>query len=164
MKRFLNILITVLLIILQVTVLSRIKIFGITVNLALAGIIIVACIADNVTAVLNAVISGVIFDVFAGYNVGCYLFAFVIIVALILLIIKFMYKGSLFTTLSMTAIFTILLEVALYYIFYLRNGEIYSSAILIKIIIPQTILNVIASLVLFGAYKKINKRNTKNLY
>lgn len=164
MKKYLNILVTLILIVLQVTLFSRMKIFGLTVNLALICVIVVASLADTKVSLINALLSGILYDFYACYNVGWNLAMFIVIALLMVLIVKFMYKGSIVTTVTFTAIFTIITELILYGFGYLNNGNLYNSLIIVKIILPQAILNSLVSFVVFYIYKKFNKEKSKYRY
>ena len=164
MKKYLNYIITLLLIILQVTLFSRMKIFGLNINFALISVIVVASLANSKTSFINAVLSGIIYDVYACYNVGWNFLMFVIIALLMMLIIKFMYKGSVITTVVFTAIFTIVTELLFYWLTYLSNGNIYNSLIVVKVILPQAIINSFVSFILFYVYKNVNKDKNKYRY
>ncbi len=164
MKKYLNYVITLLLIILQVTLFSRMKIFGLNINFALISVVVVSSLANSKTSFINAVLAGIIYDVYACYNVGWNFLMFVIIALLMMLIVKFMYKGSVITTVVFTAIFTIVTEILFYWLTYLSNGNIYNSLIVVKVILPQAIINSLVSFILFYAYKNVNKEKNKYRY
>lgn len=164
MKKYLNYIVTIVLILLQVTFFSRMKIFGLNINFALICVIVVASFTDSKTALTNAVVSGILYDVYACYNVGWHLVMFFAVTLLMILIVKFMYKGSVITTVVFTAIFTIITELVLYWLGYLINGNSYNSWIIVKIILPQAIINSFFSFILFYVYKKFNKEKNKYRY
>ncbi len=164
MKKYLNVLVSLLLVVLQVTLFSRLKIFGLNVNFALICVIVVASLTDSKISIINAVVTGILYDFYACYNVGWNLTMFTVIALLMILIVKFMYKGSIVTAVTFTAIFTIITELILYWFGYLSNGNSYNSLIIVKIILPQAIINSIISLVVFYLYKKFNNENRKYRY
>ena len=161
MKKYINILITVLLLILQVTIFSRMKIFGLNTNLALIAVIVVASFSEGKISLLNAVITGILYDVYACYNVGWNLVMFSAVALIMMLVVKFMYKGSVVTTVIFTAIFTIITELVFYWLSYLSNGNVYNSWIIVKVVLPQALINSICSFILFYVYKKVNKEKNK---
>ena len=161
MKKLINILVTLLLILFQVTVLSKFKLFGFNCNLALVSVIIVAAVAETKISIINAVLAGALFDVYACYNVGWHLVMFTIIVILMLVMVKFMYHGSLIAVAVLTALLTIATELVLYNFGYSLSQNCGSFAF-VRLILPQTIINTIASIILFPFFKKINE--TKNKY
>ena len=161
MKKYLNILYTLLFILIQVTIISKFLIFGYNCNLALVCVIIVAALADTNVSVINAVLAGILFDVFNCYNVGWHLIMFTIIALLMVLIVKYMYHGSLISVALLTAILTIITELILFNFGY-EVKQNYASYAFLKFILPQTIINTFSALLLFPIFKKINRK--KNEY
>ncbi len=163
MKKYMNIIITLLLILLQVTILNRIKIFGINYNMALVSVIIVSALSENKIAIINSIIAGILYDIFACYNVGWHLVMFLIITVFMSLMVKYMYQGSMITVAILTAIFTIITELILYNFGYAAPQNCGSFAFL-RFILPQTIINTLLSVILFPLFKKINKSKNKYNY
>lgn len=161
MKKYLNLLTSILLILFQVTILSRIKIFSFNCNLALVCVIIVAAVAETKISVSNAILAGILYDIFACYNVGWHLVMFLIISVIMFMMVKYMYQGSMITVAILTAILTIITELILYNLGY-SAPQAYGSFAFLRFILPQTIINTLASILLFPLFKKINK--TKNKY
>lgn len=161
MKKLMNILVTVLLILFQVTVLSKFKLFGFNCNLALVSVIIVAAVAETKISIVNAVLAGILFDVYACYNVGWHLVMFTLIALLMLAMVKFMYHGSLVAVAVLTTLLTIVTELILYNFGYSLAQNCGSFAF-VRFILPQTIINMVASIILFPLFKRVNK--TKNKY
>lgn len=164
MKKYLNFIITIFLIILQVTLFSRMKILGINVNLSLISVIVVASFAESKISIPNAIIAGILYDVYACYDVGWNLVMFSAIALIMMLVVKFMYKGSVVTTVVFTAIFTVVTELIFYWLSYLSNGNVYNSWIIVKVVLPQALINSICSFFLFYVYKKVNKEKSKYRY
>lgn len=163
MKKLLNIILTIIFILLQVTVFSRIKIFGINCNLALVCVIIVSAVAETNVSVINAVLAGVLYDVFACYNVGWHLVIFIVISLIMFAMIKFMYRGSMIAVAVLTALLTVITELILYNFGY-NLPQYCGSFAFVRFIIPQTIINTLASIILFPLFKKINKHKNKYRY
>ena len=161
MKKYLNILYTLLFILVQVTIISKFLIFGYNSNFALVCVIIVAALSDTNISVINAALAGVLYDVFACYNVGWHLIMFTIIALLMILIVKYMYHGSLISVALLTAVFTIITELILFNFGY-DVKQNYASFAFLQFILPQTIINTVLSLLLFPIFKKINRK--KNEY
>ena len=164
MKKYLNLIVTILFIILQVTLFSRVRIFGLNINFALICVIVVASFADSKVSLLNAVMAGILYDVYSCHNVGLNLIMFSIIAVLMMLIVKFMYKGSVISTVVFTAIFTIITELILYFLTFLSSGNSYNSIMVVKVILPQAIINSFFSFVVFYLFKLFNKEKNKYRY
>ena len=163
MKKLLNYVVTILLIIVQVTVLSRFKIAGLNFNLALACVIIVSAVADVKTSIANAVIAGVLFDVFACYSVGWHLIMFTVISLLMYAMVKYMYHGSMVAVAVLTAVLTLITELVLYNFGY-NYPQNYGSFAFLRYILPQIFINTVSSVILFPLYKNINKTKTRYRY
>lgn len=163
MKKFLNYVVTILLIVVQVTVLSRFKIAGLNFNLALTCVIIVSAVADVKTSIINAAVAGVLFDVFACYTVGWHLVMFTVISLLMYAMIKYMYHGSMVAVAVLTAVLTLITELILYNFGY-TYPQNYGSFAFLRYILPQIFMNTLSSLVLFPLYKKINETKTRYRY
>lgn len=163
MKKLLNIIITILLIIIQVTVLCRFKIAGLNFNLALVCVVIVSAVADVKTSIVNAVIAGVLYDVFACYTVGWHLIMFTVISLLMYAMVKYMYHGSFIAVAVLTAVLTLITELILFN-FGFTYPQNYGSFVFLRYILPQIFINTLSSLILFSLYKKINKNKERYRY
>ncbi len=153
MKKIFVFLVSVLMIILQVTLMSRFKFFGLNYGFALTSVIVVSCIYDTKTAIINSIVCGIVFDTYVSTHYGTYLAIFFIVALITMFISEFMYKGSLVTTIVITLILTILSELLMYYIFIVPQGMAYHSFALTKIIIPQALINSFITIIVFGIYK-----------
>ena len=163
MKKYLNVLVTILLIIFQVTVLSRFKLFGFNCNMALVCVIIVAAVSKTNISIINAVLAGILYDMFACYNVGWHLVMFTVIALIMFAMIKYMYNGSLIAVVILTALFTVITELILCNFGYLHSHT-YGSLAFVRYILPQTFINVTASFILFPLFKGINKTEKNYRY
>ncbi len=158
MKKISIFLISALLVVLQVTITSHFKFFGLNYGFALVSVIVVACIFDKQTSIVNALVCGIFFDTFASSHYGTYLTVFLIAALLTVFISEFMYKGSLVTSLVVTFILTFLSELILYYIFIASQGGTYHSYVLTRVVLPQSLINAFISIIVFGIYKSLYKK------
>ena len=158
MKKIWVYIISALLIIFQVTLASRIKFFGLNYGLAICSVIVVSCIYDTKTAIINSLVCGIVYDTFASSHYGIYLLLFFVLAVITVLVSDFMYKGSMGASVTLTLILTFLSELLLYYIVNTYGGAEYSNKVLVGYVLPQAFLSAFVSVIVFGIFKSLYKK------
>lgn len=164
MKKMLNPLITVILAIVQVSLLSDIKVFLVTTDMMLVCTVVCASTADRGMAYFNAAVAGVICDLYTGYSIGLYTALFIAATFFVTVMIKFMYKGSVVTTCVLSLIFTLIIQIFIYYVFYASKGSVNNSYVILKIMLPSSMLNFLTAFIIFPFYNAVNRKNNRNYY
>ena len=157
MKRWLAIIINVLLVLFQICVTPRFKIAGINYNFALVCIIVFSCLCGGKTAIVNAALVSIIADIYISKVPGTYFLIYLVLAILVQAISKNMYNRNLWISLVLVLISTLISELAVYWIFYAFNKMAYNALALSGIILPQCLINGVLCLPVFWLYKSVLK-------
>ena len=152
MKKIVIVLISILLLILQVSITPYFKIGWINYNLVLTSVILVTLLYDRNLALVNALICGFLYDIVASRYLGVYTALFLLTVVVVTLISKMMYKKMVLSAVLITFVMTVVTELAVYWMFYVLGGAENNTFVLSKIILPQALVNSGVSVVLFFLY------------
>lgn len=157
MNRWLAIIISVMLVLLQICVTPMIKLWGLNCNFALVCIVVFSCLCGGKTAIFNAVLLSLIYDIYVSKVPGTYFLMYLILALLIQAVSKHMYNRNLWISLLFVVISTLISELLMYWIFYAFNSMAYNSLALSRIILPQCIINTLLCLPVFWLFKSVLK-------
>ena len=158
MKKIFIFLLSVLLVIVQLTITSHFKFFGYNYGLIFVAVIVVGCIYDFKTSLINAMVSGIFLDTFYSLQYGVNIVSFLIVAVITFFVSDYMYKGNLVTCMVITFILTILSEILMYYILVSANSISSLSFVITRFVLPQAFLNTFVSVIIFGIYKHLYKK------
>lgn len=157
MNKFLAVVVSILLTILQVTVFPWLKIGWINYNFALVCIVIMSCLCGGKTAIINAVAVSVIYDVFASKIPGTFIIMYILIAIIIQFIARRMFSKNIKASVFFVIGATLVSELVMYFVFYAPKGMAYNAFALSKIILPQCGVNLVICIVVFWLYKSVLK-------
>lgn len=157
MNRWLAVIVSVALVLLQICVTPLFKIWGLNYNFALVCIIVFSCLCGGKTAIFNAVLVSFIYDCYVSKVPGTYFLIYMVLAVTIQAISKHMYNRNLWISLMFVVISTLISELLIYWIFYAFNSMPYTSLALSKIIFPQCIINAVLCLPVFWLFKSVFK-------
>ncbi len=159
MKKGAIVIISVLLTVLQVSLTSYFKIGWLNYNFALVCVIMTAWIFDDAyLAYSNAVITGIMLDVFSSHFLGYNTSVFVILVTVLLFLSKQMYKRSFTACILLSFLITVLTEFLTYLIFFMPYGLSDNAFALSKIIFPQGLVNCIPGAVVYLIFTALDNK------
>lgn len=157
MNRFLAVVFSVFLTVLQVTVTPELKIGWINYNFALVCIVIVCLLCGGKTGIVNAFFVALVYDSFASFYPGTYLIAFLFVALIVEIIAKRMFDVKVLIAVFFVFAVTLITELIVFWFFYALNGMAYNAFALSKIIFPQCFINSAAALVVYWIYKFVFK-------
>ncbi len=163
LRKTIFVLINILLLLLQVTVFPGFKIGWININFALISVIFTALFTDGMLFAVNGFVIGFWFDILAYRSIGYYTVLFLGTAIVIKLFSKMVNRYGFFTGMVIIFAATFLTEIITYWTHFVAKGVIYNAFVLTKIIMPQALINTIASVFLFWLYlyliKKLDLKN-----
>jgi rod shape-determining protein MreD len=159
MKRYYAILWAILLFVLQTTVIPRVSISGIQINLLLIGIVLFALIGERSSAVKFTITVGLLQDIFTAKALGMNLFIYVVLLILLLL-----FKQMFLSEQGLSIVIAMLLSTWLYHlIMYIVSifllDQTRSFVFVISVGFIESLFNAIAIFV-FHSIFQIRIRNT----
>jgi rod shape-determining protein MreD len=151
-RKTIFIVINILLLVLQTTVFSRMKIGCINVNLAFLSIVFTSLFTNKSLFIVNGIVIGLLYDIFAYNETGYFVFLYVGIAVLIKLFAKISNRYGFINAMVTIFVSTFLFELISYWIHFVFKGVEYNSFVLTKIIMPQALVNTISGIFLFVFY------------
>lgn len=146
---------SLILFILQTTVLQYVDIQGVTPNLSLIMTVILVLLYGNPTGVVFAVVSGVLQDSMMSKVLSINLIIYALIAMVIGLIEEKIFKDNFITPIVLIAISTVFYNVVFFLFMYLIKSPIHYSGLVMRISI-EVIENVVIGMFIYKwAFKKV---------
>ncbi len=158
LRKAIFVVINILLLLLQVTVFPSFKIGWLNVNFALISVVFTALFTDGMLFAVNGLIMGFWFDILAYRSIGYYTLLFICTAIVIKLFSKMVNRYGFFTGMIIIFSATFLTEIITYWTHFVAKGITYNAFVLTKIIMPQALVNTVASVFLFWIYLWLIKK------
>lgn len=166
-RKTIFVIINILLLLLQVTVFSNLKIGWININFAFISVIFTSLFTDDWLFAINGFLIGFWFDMLAYRGMGYYTLLFLCMAIAIKLFSKMINRYSFITGIVVVFAATFIEEFLTYWIHFILKGTEYNSFALTKLIMPQCLVNTVASIFLFWLYlwliKALDIKNFRRL-
>lgn len=156
-----------LLLVLQLTLLPRLNLFSIFPNILLAVILVLALAPDEKTALLWAFVAGFLLDIFSSLPFGIYILSFILLVWLIRVAGKNIFKvtdfsGQIFLVIFASFVYSIFVFGLIKIFYWLRAGtEFYFWSGFFRVGLLEICLNIIATIIVLIAVRKLHGLSAK---
>ena len=153
LRKLLTVILSIVLLVLEVTILTKINIYWLNIKFGLILIILVSWLSNIRFGLLHSMIIGALYDVLTYRGVCFYLVLFLIVS---LVVFYFSEKANVkkaYICLIITLITTILVEFITYFISYYSFRTTMTAYALSGIILPQALVNVVVCFILFFVYR-----------
>lgn len=136
MRHVFKTLVLILIFVLQNTLVPYISILGVTPDILLAAVIIMALFSEPIEAGIYGAVTGTILDLILGRVYGFNTLAFLYIALAVRAFLEFVYKNRPVITAGITFVITIIYEIIYYFISYTIWGDGVFLYALFRLIIP----------------------------
>lgn len=157
------ILLFILIFTVQITILNKIKLFGITPNLILVTVVMVALWYNIYVSSIFALLSGIITDILFSFSIGKSLVIYLVIAILINTISKIYRKESGTVIMYVITIGTIVFEISMAISSLATSGNVISLWQFVLLILKASIVNIGLAYIVNKILMKYTVTITKNL-
>lgn len=157
MRIFLYFISLVLNLVIQSTVLENISLAGIKPNLILTAVVSVSCLRNREEGAAYGFFAGLLQDCYFSNYIGCCVFLYTFIGYFCGALLKSFYRENFILPMGIAAAATLVYEFLYYIINILLSGYTNIVYFMGRIIIPETVYNALAMIVVYNIYLKANE-------
>jgi rod shape-determining protein MreD len=143
--------------IIQATLFNYLSILGVKPNLFLIYVVLISCIASQKEGAILGFVSGLVLDILVGKIIGLNAILMMLVSVLISnFCINFIRNLNIVVVLTIVVVITLIYELFYYIIAFL--GDLHLGTIFIKILLPECLYSVIATIPIYLLINKFSKR------
>lgn len=137
------ILISLVMVLLQTTVVQLLRIGGVVPNIMLIWLIISIVLFGRFAGIKTAIYAGVLTDVLIGKGLGVYLLIYLTIASIIALLEEKIFKDNYITPVVLILSSTVVFHMLYFLIDYLATGDFNWIRFVVQIVVPEMIYNLV---------------------